>query len=196
MAQKKKDRWVSVEVKNASGRKVKKWKDTTTGKTYFSRPLRDPTKTSATGQFGVNKLTNDPKLNKSIKAAQEEGWEASRQSNRKSASEGFTGGVLGGNIPGSKRSKISSKSTKTEKSSKKSNLKIKGTPGSSRGAMAAKAMAKARKDAGKSTLGDFGSGEDRGMKAAQAAAKARIADKKKNPNKYKKKKSKFSSSWD
>ena len=70
MAQTKKDRWVKVEVKNASGRKVQKWKDTTTGKTYFSKPLRDPTKTSATGRFGVNKLTNDPKLNKSIKASQ------------------------------------------------------------------------------------------------------------------------------
>ena len=115
MAQKKKDRWVSVEVKNASGRKVKKWKDTTTGKTYFSRPLRDPTKTSATGQFGVNKLTNDSKLNKSIKETQKKGWEASRKSNKKSASEGFTGGVLGGNIPGSKRSKIGSKSTTSTK---------------------------------------------------------------------------------
>ena len=139
MAQKKKDRWVKVEVKNASGRKVQKWKDTTTGKTYFSKPLRDPTKTSATGRFGVNKLTNDPKLNKSIEASQKKGWEGSRKSNKKSASEGFTGGVLGGNIPGSKRSKIGSKSTKTDN---KSNLKISG-------AERAKAMAKARKDAGK-----------------------------------------------
>ena len=70
-----------------------------------------------------------------------------------------------------------SKSKKNKKN--KRNLKIKGTPGSSRGAMAAKAMAKARKKAGKSTLGDYGSGEDRGMKAAQAEAKRRIAEKKK-----------------
>mgnify|MGYP003119913043 CR=1 FL=1 len=65
---------------------------------------------------------------------------------------------------------------KSEKTSKKSNLKIEGTPGSSKGAMAAQAMAKARIKAGKSTLGDFGSGEDRGMKAAQAEAKKRIAE--------------------
>ena len=84
---------------------------------------------------------------------------------------------------------------KSEKSSKKSNLKIKGTPGSTPGALAAKKMAKERRDAGKSTLGDFGSGPDRGKKAAQAAAKARIADQKKNPNKYKVKKKKKVTTW-
>jgi len=79
------------------------------------------------------------------------------------------------------------KSEKTEKSSKKRNLKIEGTPGSSKGAMAAKAMAKKRIAAGKSTLGDYGSGEDRGKLAAQAAAKRRIAAKKAAEKKNKKK---------
>ena len=63
---------------------------------------------------------------------------------------------------------------KSEKKAKKSKLKIEGTPGSSKGAMAAKAAAKKRIAAGKSTLGDYGSGPDRGKKAAQAAAKKLI----------------------
>ena len=61
--------------------------------------------------------------------------------------------------------------SKSSKSSRKSNLRIEGTPGSSRGAQAAQAMAKERIKAGKSPLGDFGTGEDRGMLAAQWAAK-------------------------
>ena len=63
---------------------------------------------------------------------------------------------------------------KTETKSNKSKIKIKGTPGSSKGAMAAKEMAKKRIKAGKSTLGDFGSGPDRGKKAAQDKAKKLI----------------------
>ena len=176
MAQKKKDRWVSVEVKNASGRKVKKWKDTTTGKTYFSRPLRDPTKTSATGQFGVNKLTNDSKLNKSIKETQKKGWEASRKSNKKSASEGFTGGVLGGNIPGSKRSKIGSKSTTSTKTK----------TGSARNTT----EAKNRKIHGDKKIDALKIKHSEWKKARKEGT---MADWNK---KYKKKKSKFSSSWD
>jgi len=63
--------------------------------------------------------------------------------------------------------------TNTNKT-KKSKLKIEGTPGSTKGAMAAKEMAKKRIKAGKSTLGDYGSGPDRGKKAAQAKAKKLI----------------------
>ena len=55
--------------------------------------------------------------------------------------------------------------------SKKSKLKFKDLPGLSQGAKDAQAMARARIKAGKSTLGDFGSGEDRGKLAAQYAAK-------------------------
>ena len=65
---------------------------------------------------------------------------------------------------------------KSEPKSNKSKIKIKGTPGSSKGAMAAKAAAKARIKAGKSTLGDYGSGPDRGKKAAQAKAKKLIKE--------------------
>ncbi|ADP00127.1 hypothetical protein CYIG_00054 [Cyanophage NATL1A-7] len=74
----------------------------------------------------------------------------------------------------------SKKTTKT-----KSKRIIKGTPGSSKGAEAAKAMARARIKAGKSTLGEF-TGPDRGKKAAQAAAKKSIAAKKEAEKKQKK----------
>ena len=57
------------------------------------------------------------------------------------------------------------------KSSKKSKLKFKDLPNLSQGAKDAQAMARERILAGKSTLGDFGSGPDRGKLAAQYAAK-------------------------
>ena len=50
----------------------------------------------------------------------------------------------------------------------KKNLRISGL---SQGALDAQALARERIEAGKSTLGDFGSGEDRGKLAAQYAAK-------------------------
>ena len=59
----------------------------------------------------------------------------------------------------------------SSKSSRKSKLKFKDLPNLSPGAKEAQAMARARILAGKSTLGDFGSGEDRGKLAAQFAAK-------------------------
>ena len=61
--------------------------------------------------------------------------------------------------------------TDSSKSSRKNKLKFKDLPNLSQGAKDAQAMARARIEAGKSTLGDFGSGENRGMLAAQYAAK-------------------------
>ena len=85
---------------------------------------------------------------------------------------------------------------KSETKSKKSKLKV--TPAhENRGAEAAKEMARKRRNAGKSTLGDFGSGEDRGKKAAQHKAK-KLRDQGRNTvtgEKKNKKKKKKITTW-
>ena len=100
----KEKRWVKVKVKGKSGGLITKWKDTKTGKTYFSKPLLDPDK-KATGRFGLNKLTSDEKINEKLKIANKKGWKESRAYNKKKGNEGQTGGVLGGSIPKVKKVK-------------------------------------------------------------------------------------------
>ena len=74
----KSDRYVKVQVKS-NGRTITKWKDTKTGKTYFSKPVFDKDRQSRPGIIG-KELTKDKDVNKKIKIAQKEGWKKSKTS--------------------------------------------------------------------------------------------------------------------
>ena len=74
----KSDRYVKVQVKS-NGKTITKWKDTKTGKTYFSKPTFDKDRQSRPGIIG-KELTKDKDVNKRVKIAQKEGWKKSKTS--------------------------------------------------------------------------------------------------------------------